>query len=62
VSTDDETDKPSTSGDETRRKFQEALDRKRNREGHGGAPRDPNSSMLAHESKKRQRTFRRKSG
>jgi len=62
VSSDDAADQPSTEDDEARRKFQEALDRKRNREGHGSTPRDPGRSMLAHESTKRQRTFRRKSG
>ena len=59
---DDETPAKPPQDDDARRRFREALDRKRNREGHGSTPADPGKSMLAHESTKRQRQFRRKSG
>jgi hypothetical protein len=55
-------DETATTEDDARRKFREALDRKRHRESHGAAPADSGRSLLAHESTKRQRQFRRKSG
>jgi hypothetical protein len=61
VSDDETADKP-PEDDDARRKFREALERKQHRGGRGSTPSDPGKSMLAHESTKRQRQFRRKSG
>jgi hypothetical protein len=59
----DEKDAPETgSTDETRKRFEEALERKRHREGHGEGPHGGGKSVTQHADMKRQRTFRRKSG
>jgi len=61
--TDDEKAADSESGtDETRRRFEEALARKRDRAGHGEGPHGGGKSVTQHADMKRQRTFRRKSG
>lgn len=62
MSTDEPDDKPADPQDETRRKFQEALQRKRARGAGGSTPHGPARSAAPHENDKRQRTFRRKSG
>ena len=48
-------------GAETRRRFQEALERKRHREAHGDGAHGTGKNVTQHDVK-RQRTFRRKSG
>ena len=48
--------------DETKRRFEEALERKRGRGGAGGNPHDPGRTVVPQSNTKRQRTFRRKSG
>ncbi|HET7529997.1 MAG TPA: DUF5302 domain-containing protein [Mycobacteriales bacterium] len=48
--------------DETRRRFEEALERKRHRAAHGDGPHGGGKSVTQHADMKRQRTFRRKSG
>lgn len=53
-------DEPST--DDTRKRFEEALERKRQRSGHGEGPHGGGKSVTQHADMKRQRTFRRKSG
>jgi hypothetical protein len=56
-------DAPQTdSADENRRRFEEALERKRHRGGHGEGPHGGGKSVTQHADMKRQRTFRRKSG
>jgi hypothetical protein len=54
-------DKPNAD-DETRRRFEEALARKRGRSGSGNSPHDPGRTVVPQSITKRQRTFRRKSG
>jgi len=56
------TNAPESAEDETRRRFEEALARKRGRTGSGGNPHDPGRSVVPQSNTKRQRTFRRKSG
>jgi hypothetical protein len=61
--TDKETEPENSSpADETRRRFEEALERKRHRAGHGEGPHGGGKSVTQHADMKRQRTFRRKSG
>jgi hypothetical protein len=48
--------------DEMRRRFEEALARKRDRGGDAGSPHDPGRTVVPQSNTKRQRTFRRKSG
>jgi Family of unknown function (DUF5302) len=48
--------------DAAKRRFKEALDRKRHREGHGEGAHGTGKSVTQHADMKRQRTFRRKSG
>ena len=48
--------------DDTRKRFEEALEKKRHREGHGEGPHGGGKSVTQHADMKRQRTFRRKSG
>ena len=56
-------DKPeSSSDDETRRRFEEALARKRGRSGGTGNPHEPGRGVVPQSNTKRQKTFRRKSG
>jgi hypothetical protein len=55
-------DKQPENSDDTRRRFEEALARKRARGGSGNAPHDPGRSVVPQSNTKRQRTFRRKSG
>lgn len=62
MSTDEPHDKPSEVEDETHRKFQEALERKRAKASGGSVVHGPAKSAAPHQSDKRQRTFRRKSG
>ena len=51
-----------SASDDTRRRFEEALERKRHRAGHGEGPHGGGKSVTQHADMKRQRTFRRKSG
>ena len=61
--TDDEkTPAADDAPDETRRRFEEALERKRHRAAHGDGPHGGGKSVTQHADMKRQRTFRRKSG
>jgi hypothetical protein len=53
---------PKSSDDETRRRFEEALARKRGRAGAGSNPHEPGRGVVPQSNTKRQRTFRRKSG
>jgi hypothetical protein len=53
---------PSSADDETRKRFEEALARKRGRAGSNAAPHDPGRTVVPQSNTKRQRTFRRKSG
>ena len=48
--------------DDTRRRLEEALERKRHRAAHGDGPHGGGKSVTQHADMKRQRTFRRKSG
>jgi len=48
--------------DDAKRRFQEALERKRHRESHSDGPHGGGKSVTQHADMKRQRTFRRKSG
>jgi hypothetical protein len=48
--------------DDTRRRFEEALERKRHKAGHGEGPHGGGKSVTQQADMKRQRTFRRKSG
>ena len=60
----DDKEAPDTepAADETRRQFEEALERKRHRAAHGDGPHGGGKSVTQHADMKRQRTFRRKSG
>jgi hypothetical protein len=65
--TDDKDDAPDTepvadADADTRRRFEEALERKRHRAAHGDGPHGGGKSVTQHADMKRQRTFRRKSG
>jgi hypothetical protein len=65
--TDDKDDAPDTepaadADDDTKRRFEEALERKRHRAAHGDGPHGGGKSVTQHADMKRQRTFRRKSG
>jgi hypothetical protein len=55
-------DTESAPPDDTRRRFEEALERKRHRAAHGDGPHSGGKSVTQHADMKRQRTFRRKSG
>jgi hypothetical protein len=57
-----ETSVDTGAGDDTRRRFEEALARKRGRAGGGGNPHDPGRTVVPQSNTKRQKTFRRKSG
>lgn len=59
---DKEAPKTESADDESRRRFEEALERKRHRAGHGEGPHGGGKSVTQHADMKRQRTFRRKSG
>ena len=61
--TDEEkTPETGSAAEETRRRFEEALERKRHRAGHGEGPHGSGKAVTQHADMKRQRTFRRKSG
>jgi hypothetical protein len=60
VAADDKTKE--TPDDETRRRFEEALARKRGRGASSGSPHEPGRGVVPQSNTKRQRTFRRKSG
>jgi Family of unknown function (DUF5302) len=62
VTDEKETPKAESADDESRRRFEEALERKRHRAGHGEGPHGGGKSVTQHADMKRQRTFRRKSG
>ena len=57
-----DTAKDTEAADDTRRRFEEALERKRGRAGAGRNPHDPGHTVVPQSNTKRQRTFRRKSG
>lgn len=59
---DKETPEAEPASDDTRRRFEEALERKRHRAAHGDGPHGGGKSVTQHADMKRQRTFRRKSG
>lgn len=62
-STEPENSEPESTEDAARRKFREALDRKKfGHHGHDGGAHDPRSSAPHSSPAKPQRTFRRKSG
>ncbi|MBK6869926.1 MAG: DUF5302 domain-containing protein [Kineosporiaceae bacterium] len=62
-STEPESTEPESTEDAARRKFREALDRKKfGHHGHDGGAHDPRSSAPHSSPAKPQRTFRRKSG
>jgi len=62
VTDDKDAPQPDSADDENRRRFEEALERKRHRGGHGEGPHGAGKSVTQHADMKRQRTFRRKSG
>jgi len=62
VTDDKSTPDTDPAADETRRRFEEALERKRHRAAHGDGPHGGGKSVTQHADMKRQRTFRRKSG
>jgi hypothetical protein len=51
-----------SAAEDNRRKFEEALERKRHRAAHGEGPHGGGKAVTQHADMKRQRTFRRKSG
>jgi hypothetical protein len=53
---------PPRTDDDTRKRFEEALARKRDKSGAASNPHDPGRTVVPHSNDKRQRTFRRKSG
>jgi hypothetical protein len=54
--------KAASAEDDMRRRFEEALDRKRGKSDAGASPHDPGRTVVPQSNTKRQRTFRRKSG